>query len=540
MSDTPQSLEDLKMITLPSPAWSIQSPGSSDRIIIFKVQDQSSSVQPLVITHSLTIESNFTWKLSVHGHEIQPIMCPAISKMPAHLKAIDLHQFLVLLDKLTICPGHPDHHLISMAKHKKGEFMSQGGDVKAYLDSNAAVELNGQTYSETIRSSRCHLLISSGKCPECVGYRSTLRSMHHKWQKGQKLSTSQATSMHSHTNERWLNSPQLRAKASQLRERVRSTEKKLKYLEEKIKASTEKLAVNVGDSLHNDLQQIMKEHGEKIHNQYEHGTFHRLFWDQQLKASIAHPTQRRWHPMLIRWCLHLRMLSPAAYDALRGVLTLPCGRTLQDYTHCIKAGVGIQVKVTEQLRKEVQMESLEEHQKYVAVVFDEMKIKEGIVYDKNECKIVGFVDLGAVNNTLMSFEQTVNEDTTSVATQILVFMVRGLFIKLSFPYAQYPTHGITADYLFPIAWEVVKHLECADFKVISLTGDKASPNRKFIRMHRLGTVQKSGTTYKIRNPYSVEERYIYFISDVPHLIKTVRNCWSNSFGHSYKRALWVC
>ena len=219
MSDTPQSLEDLKMITLPSPAWSIQSPGSSDRIIIFKVQDQSSSVQPLVITHSLTIESNFTWKLSVHGHEIQAIMCPAISKMPAHLKAIDLHQFLVLLDKLTICPGHPDHHLISMAKHKKGEFMSQGGDVKTYLDSNAAVELNGQTYSETIRSSRCHLLISSGKCPECVGYRSTLRSMYHKWQKGQKLSTSQATSTHSHTNERWLNSPQLRAKSSQLRER---------------------------------------------------------------------------------------------------------------------------------------------------------------------------------------------------------------------------------------------------------------------------------------------------------------------------------
>ena len=74
------------------------------------------------------------------------------------------------------------------------------------------------------------------------------------------------------------------------------------------------------------------------------------------------------------------------------------------------------------------------------------------------------------------------------------FMVRGLFI---FPYAQCPSHGIAADYLFPIAWEVVKDLECADFKVISLTGDKASPNRKSIRMHRLGTVQKFGTTYKL-------------------------------------------
>ena len=114
----------------------------------------------------------------------------------------------------------------------------------------------------------------------------------------------------------------------------------------------------------------------------------------------------------------------------------------------------MKVTCTEQLRKEVQTESLEEYQKYVAVVSDEMKIKEGIVYNKHECKIIEFVNLGAVNSTLVSFEQSVNEETTSVATQMLVFKVRGLiFIKLNFPYAQYPTHSITADYLFPIAWE---------------------------------------------------------------------------------------
>ena len=63
--------------------------------------------------------------------------------------------------------------------------------------------------------------------------------------------------------------------------------------------------------MHNDLQQIMREHiYEKIHNQYE------------------------------------------------------------DYTNCIKAGVWIQVEVTEELRKEAQMEFLEE---YVAVVFYEMR-----------------------------------------------------------------------------------------------------------------------------------------------------------------------
>ena len=54
--------------------------------------------------------------------------------------------------------------------------------------------------------------------------------------------------------------------------------------------------------------------------------------------------------------------------------------------------------------QEVQIETLQDWQKYVAVIFDEMKIKEGIVFDKHECKIIGFVDLGTVNNALRSFE----------------------------------------------------------------------------------------------------------------------------------------
>ena len=78
------------------------------------------------------------------------------------------------------------------------------------------------------------------------------------------------------------------------------------------------------------------------------------------------------------------MLSTAAYESVRGILQLPCGRTLQDYTRWIKADCGVQPKVTEQLMKEANLDSLEEWQKYVAVFFDEMKIKEGIVYSKSD------------------------------------------------------------------------------------------------------------------------------------------------------------
>ena len=75
------------------------------------------------------------------------------------------------------------------------------------------------------------------------------------------------------------------------------------------------------------------------------------------------------------------------------------------------------------------------------------------------------------------------------------------------------------------------------YKVISLTGDKGSCNTKFFRLHN--KIAKSEVTYKVPNPYTSEKRDIYFISDVPHLIKTVRNCWSNSFCHNQARALWV-
>ncbi len=192
----------------------------------------------------------------------------------------------------------------------------------------------------------------------------------------------------------------------------------------------------------------MNEHGRhNIHDKYDVGSFHRLFWDEQITNLAKCPTQRRWHPMLIRWCLHLRMLSSRGYDAVRNVLNLPSGRTLQDYTHFIQAGTGIQAEVTQQLLSTVKMDTLKDHEKYISVVFDEVKIKEGMIYDKHNCKIIGFVDLGSMNSSLDSFEQSLSESesvTPNVAKQILVFMIRGLFIKLCFPYAQYPTCGITA------------------------------------------------------------------------------------------------
>ena len=221
----------------------------------------------------------------------------------------------------------------------------------------------------------------------------------------------------------------------------------------------------------------------------------------------------RWHPALIKWCLHLKFKSTSAYHALQttGVLTLPSERTLFDYSHWIKREVGFQQKVNEQLIDETDL--TEEKNKYVVLTFDEMKIREDLVFDKLSCSLLGFVNLGDITNVLDDFErQCKSEDQgdPKVATHMLGFMVRGIFSKLDFPYTHFPTEGATADQMFPIVWDAVRNLEESGFKVMVLTCDGASPNRKFFRMHSKPK-QRGKVTYKTTNPYSEDGRDIYYV-----------------------------
>ena len=89
--------------------------------------------------------------------------------------------------------------------------------------------------------------------------------------------------------------------------------------------------------------------------------------------------------------------------------------------------------------------------------------------------------------------------------------------------------------MFPLVWEAIRNIECG-LKVVVVTVDGASPNHKLFKMHQ-GSKKSGEIVYKTPNPYSLESHDI-FMSDVPYLIKTTLNCWSNS-GHTNTRALWA-
>ena len=64
--------------------------------------------------------------------------------------------------------------------------------------------------------------------------------------------------------------------------------------------------------------------------------------------------------------------------------------------------------------------------------------------------------------------------------------------------------------------------------MISLTCDGAASNRSFFKLHSDVEDMQHGVVYRTKNIYAPDGRYVYFLSDVPHLMKTVRNCWLGS------------
>ena len=171
---------------------------------------------------------------------------------------------------------------------------------------------------------------------------------------------------------------------------------------------------------------------------------------------------------------------------------------------------------------------------------DEMKIQENLVWDKHTGDLIGFVDLGDTELNYATLKKS--ED---FASHVLVFLVRSLVNPLKFSLANFATNNATSIQLFPLFWKAVGILEeNCKLKVVGVTCDGASSNRRMFRMH-LGMTRNEDinedvdVTYRTRNVFAEdEERYIYMVSDGPHLQKTARNCLANSLAGKCTRSMW--
>ena len=105
---------------------------------------------------------------------------------------------------------------------------------------------------------------------------------------------------------------------------------------------------------------------------------------------------------------------------------------------------------------------MRDYQIDAVAVWDEMKIKSGLVTSKSTGKIISFCELGTFNNECANFSKPmINDDDSDpkIATHILLFMVRGIMTNFNLPFMWFPCCGVLSELLWSMVWKVTNILE---------------------------------------------------------------------------------
>ena len=491
-----------------------------------------SHYDPNHVKLSVTIMCDGSAKVFVHGIEIHK----GHELLPNNMLLLDVDSVRALLADVrayNVCAGNADSDFV-------GSFLGQDVSSTAFLEKNT-----GAVYGASVRSVKCKLLLAKGmRCKECSLYRGALRRKRSRSQAG--MDDTENVDPKSWSKPFCKRTKQeLIATVNAYKDHSYKLHLEVRFLQRKINRSLEKKSAFLSPRDEADIDRLFRTHDSSVSSDFKDHSFQKLFWEEQKKShSLSSKKNMKWHPLIIKWCLYMHSKSSKAFEAMReaGFLRLPSQRTLFDYSHAMPSKFGFQPEYAVHMMKEAKRHGMydNEWRKYVGILQDEVRLQEGLVYDKNSGELVGYVELDKFGNDLMELERHMKEeDELPLATHALVIMVRGITSSLRYPLAALATNGITADLLYPTLWKAVRIIELTcGLKVLFITCDGASPNRRFFAMHHVPGNGEKATTYYTRNPYARDGRRLYFISDAPHLLKTARNCFANSHSHKMTRELW--
>ncbi|XP_033730198.1 LOW QUALITY PROTEIN: uncharacterized protein LOC117319517 [Pecten maximus] len=490
----------------------------------------------------LAVTFDPTFKATIHVHRKKlPQDHDLWDGLPQSFDTYSKVQLLLdRLNKYVVCIGNPDEEYQDLVPVGTALTSGNSSEVHAYREGDFGAELGKVTYSSTIRAMNCPMLVEGPRCCSCASYRRCLRTR--KQRLAEKDNLLDIDLIHSRYKHKDMSRQMLISKINQQKSCIKSMQHQIDKQRRDIDREILRSGISIPDHQNQEMSDLFSVCREDMEKAFpDPNSLQILLWEQQMKFSRSGKNGMRWHPMIIKWCLYLRHKSSKAYDVLRdsGFIILPSARTLFDYSHYTASALGFQGDVVQMLQEEAskkEMFSKEEPYKcYVGILFDEIRIKEDLVYDKHTGELVGYCNLDKVGNQILQLQKLSDNEGSVTAKNMLVLMVRGVSTDLKFPLAGFATLSITADFLYPIIWKAIDIVEIINLKVLFLTCDGASSNRKIFDMHKVSEDQV--LVYSTVNPRD-KSRKIFFISDVPHLMKTTRNCFSNSNAHKNTRKLW--
>ena len=269
-----------------------------------------------------------------------------------------------------------------------------------------------------------------------------------------------------------------------------------------------------------------------LHTGKPEDAFFSLLLADQARALVTPSHQMRWHPSVLRWCMQQHALSAQSYESMResGFLKLPSGRTILRYRNFNQPQSGWHEHSLRNMREsydEFLRQGKGRHDRAFmgGLYFDEVKVKEGLVWDERSDTLVGFVDSGCYPDS----EEGEVEDL--LATHVLQFSFKSLFSKFFFPCCYFFTKSMKGYQLEDVIDAGVSSLHRFGFDVLVLCCDGGGSNRGFLRSFQ----DSSGAYYNKKSLHP-----IFVISDPTHIVKKFRNNLSKSGqGASFTRHLQV-
>ena len=409
---------------------------------------------PSIVKFSVKVCDQLKWNVRVYGRLI-PSGNVIYEEYPTDITSVEtLTKICTSVEGMKVCTGNEDDSFVNILRDKGGA-IKRDETVTAYLDVNC----------NCVRHSEC--LIMTKESGRCMQYRSTLRTMK---SKSQNHTHESSLSHSSHTNYRYLEADELVERLRNVQAAKKKAQLTVHRLEERLQSIIEKEGVDLLEEDAADLNDVMNEMDATARQKIARSQFQSIFWEQQQKYNkLRDKRQMRWHPLMVRFALNLKYLSSSAYHAVGNFIALPSRRTLCDYTHVMSVNAGVSREMIARLKEDMKFDSCDSSEKIVGVMLDEMKVKNGLVFNKKTDKLVGFVDLGSINHDMEALQSSLTTGSSpklEIANSMLVYMVRLLRRpSFNFPVAQHPTSSLSGDKLYPITWDVVEALELSDLQV---------------------------------------------------------------------------
>ncbi|XP_072037405.1 uncharacterized protein [Amphiura filiformis] len=416
-----------------------------------------------IVERSVTVGKDGQWEVKLLGKTIANRECLGL---PSQFTAEVLHK----VASLKLCTGNVEYGELLKDREERGTSFPSGHVCEGQLT------VNGKTYEKTVRHKNCVMwceIPNRNQCNACHMYRSDLSSMTTQM-RHRKLNPFDLSASSKVRND-LLSPSEVQIKLKNVQQ-ARQSEKRKRY------KLQDKLLEREGIDLDEEQAEEMKELAEAVEGDMKEcmpeDSYQRLLWEEQRKMSkMKDARSMRWHPAVIKWCVALHAKSPAAYKMIRKSNFLKFQTTLNCYTDFTECMEGYNLALLDRIWKDSNLQNEKQFKRNVSLLYDEMKIKSGLVFNQRTGRMMGFVNLGSLNTEMGSFGARMEEldsgkpATPEIATHVLAFMVRGICSPLRAAFGFFPCRGVTTSELCWCVWEGVKLLERKNFEHGSVCQD---------------------------------------------------------------------